>query len=541
MNILNINLLFDPASVGENLVRAINARGDHSAHHLASQLGHHGTEYKDIYYDTHDADELDAIFDAADILHFNQYDWTEVGRGVGGDNVINKVVSRIQPKHKIIYHGHGGYWLLNPEPQIERCRAIGAHIVTCSPMDIAVLGDSAEWIPNIINLQSLPQPDWSRDFTGEIIIGLAANHTAGVYKGVTMVDYMVGDLRTHFGFPLKLDLVSGLMRDEAIRHRLQHHMTVDNWVQGFTGMSGFEGLALGHVVFGRFDPMVREAWENFAPDMIPIVDIKGFDTCAARIREYCNDRDALIAKAHEGSAWMQKNYNDDRILNLWIDFYERVMDSNKKYVSNHYVNKRFDDAITSPPPGADVIDVVMGNSEYDEFEREKILEMLQWLDLDISGKMLDAGCGVGRNIPVLRARGFTDIEAADFSANMVDEFQKNYPDIPVMKTDLSNMPHIEDGRYEASFVMYVFIHITDDLVLSKAVAELERVTRGPVVIGQVMDPENKPDHEFCKGREIFELIPFFKKKKLDHFYKDYYLFCGKQNDWINKISFAVFK
>ena len=542
MNILNINLYFDPASVGENLVKAINARGDHAARHLSPACGFHGTTpYTDVLFDICPESELNDLFDWADILHFNQYDWSYDGRSVNGIETVQKITGRIHPRHKIVYHGHGGYWLLNPETQIQRNKEMGAYMATCSPMDIAVLGDNATWLPNILNTDSV-KPNWGRDFHGELTVGMAANNTAGIYKGSPMAEYMVGDLKRHFDYPLRFELISGLMREPALKRRNAHHFTIDNWTQGFTGMSGFEGLTLGHVVFGRFDPMVREAWESFAPDMIPIVDVKGFDTCARALREYCDNRESLIEKAHAGPEWLVKWYNDDRILDMWIKFYERVMGDKTTAISNHYVQKMFnDEAAGERPEGIDLLDVIMGNSEYDEFERGEILKLLKNTDIDTSGKTLDAGCGIGRNISVLRDAGFTDIEAVDFSPVMIGEFKKNHPDVPVMYADLSRLTEIENDRYTTAFVVYVFIHITDDATLQKAICELERVTTGQIIIGQVMDPENKPNHDSCKGREMFELIPMFKKKKLHHFYKDVYQFEGKHHDWTNKISFAVFK
>lgn len=325
MLILNINPCIDPAAVGQNLVCAINKYTEHTARHISYSSAAYITSWKDICYDKTNRDELIALIEKADILHFNQHDWMF-------DRICNKYTNSdilcnyIKPHHKIIYHGHGGGWLLAPDAQISRCVEAGARMVMCSPMDEATVGKKhGTWLPNIIPINDgVRYPDWSRNFNNILTVGLSANHSAGVYKGAEMVQYMVEHLASAYGYPLAYKLVTGKEINTSIMIRRQHHFTVDNWVQGFSGMAGFEGLALGHVVFARFDPLTKKKWAEFAPEMIPIVDIKGFDTCAAKIREYCADRDLLQEHSRASRSWIEKWYSEERILKMWIDFYESL-------------------------------------------------------------------------------------------------------------------------------------------------------------------------------------------------------------------------
>lgn len=184
---------------------------------------------------------------------------------------------------------------------------------------------------------------------------------------------------------------------------------------------------------------------------------------------------------------------------------------------------------------------IMGNEEYDEFEREQILKFFKD-NITPTGSIFDAGCGLGRNIPVLQAAGFTDITAIDFSIEMINKFKERFPEIPISQGDLTDLSAIADNTFENTFCMYVLIHIVDDEMMGRAIAEMERITRGPVIIGQVMDPRNKAQHRICKVREFFEIYPYFKKKKLDHFYENLYEFHIPNNDKIfNRVSFAIFR
>jgi ubiquinone/menaquinone biosynthesis C-methylase UbiE len=184
---------------------------------------------------------------------------------------------------------------------------------------------------------------------------------------------------------------------------------------------------------------------------------------------------------------------------------------------------------------------IMGNEEYDAFEREEIKKLLLSLDLETRGKILDAGAGIGRNTPILKELGFTDITAADFSHEMLKVLKNNHPDVKTHEVDLLDLSRFSDNYFDITFCMYVFIHITNDDDLAQAISELERVTSGPLIIGQVMDAENKPQHRVCKVREYFEMHPYFKKKQLDHFYKNLYEFPAPDNSAINRISFAIYR
>jgi hypothetical protein len=315
MKILSINLAGDPACVGQNLTKAIKKDGRHTARHLKIKATYSITAYSDLVSEPYSYDHIREEVHSADVLHFNQLDWKSAE--------FEPYRDCIHAGQRLLFHGHGGAWLLNPEPQIERCCAIGANMVCCSPMDRAVL-PMATWVPNIMILDQYHQPV-ERDFNNTIIIGQAPNHSGGTYKGSEMVRYMCEYLgpKMH-GFPIRFEMVTRLLLEKSLRVRAHHHITVDNWTQGFFGMQAFEGLALGHVVFARMDPMTVDAWREFAPEMIPVKNIRGFDTCAAEIRQYCNDRDLLFHDCMAGRHWIENHYSEERILNMWLDYYEHL-------------------------------------------------------------------------------------------------------------------------------------------------------------------------------------------------------------------------
>jgi len=205
--------------------------------------------------------------------------------------------------------------------------------------------------------------------------------------------------------------------------------------------------------------------------------------------------------------------------------------------SNQTVIDLFDDTATWDNP----ICGIMGNADYDDFERDWIFRILKLLGLDPAGRLLDAGTGIGRNIPIIKRLGFTNITAVDFSANMVEFFKARYPEIPCCKMDLSDMGEFARDCFDTTFCMYVLLHIVDDENLAAAVSELERVTRGLLIVGQAMDKSYLVNHSTCRVREWVEIDSFFKKKKLKQRIENAYEIPTPDGKKTNKVSFLVYE
>lgn len=94
--------------------------------------------------------------------------------------------------------------------------------------------------------------------------------------------------------------------------------------------------------------------------------------------------------------------------------------------------------------------------------------------LPTSPLVLDAGCGAGRMLPHLAARGVR-VEGVDLSPEMVRRARADHPGFPVEVTSVTDLPQ-EDGRFDGVFAWYSLIHIGDD-DLPAALAELVRVLR----------------------------------------------------------------
>lgn len=90
------------------------------------------------------------------------------------------------------------------------------------------------------------------------------------------------------------------------------------------------------------------------------------------------------------------------------------------------------------------------------------------------GRVLDAGCGAGRLLPLLASRG-ARVEGIDISADMVRRARQDHPGHPIAVAELTDLP-CDDGALDAVVSWYSTIHMPDDH-LADALAELRRVLR----------------------------------------------------------------
>lgn len=562
MLILLIHPHYDPACVGWNLRSALVKHTSNTVRHIVFKQVFIGSgelmvagedlllgkgEHKQLFKD---------LVMKADVLHFSQYDWTEQLEGF--DCTTLDLMDKHR-RYKIVFQGHGGPWMLNPDEQIKRCESIGATMVTCSPMDEVVL-PGAKWMPNVVDLSDPDlSTDTDRSYSGTIVAGMATN--APVYKGGEIVEYVFEYLQ-NFGYPVRLQFVSHMSRSKSFRVRRRHHLTIDNWTQGFGGMVSFEGFAMAQPSILRMDARAEKNWLKLFQS-IPHQLVVGMDDCARVLRGYCKDRDKLKADGLKSLAWLQENYTEKHIAKLWEKFYEVIPQMKGRSLSmapaKSFKPLVLGNKVTAPvselvaaeksqvaqmfdgTARSGSLDGIMGCGKSNEKEMNSLPLLFNRLRFEDKTSILDVGIGVGRLVPVFEDYGFKRVVGIDWSAEMLKECRKAYPEVLTYKMDLCNMAFL-DGEFSTAMLMYVLIHNIDDNELAKGILELERVIRNEVIIGQVMEPIRVGVHSgHCKVREVYDIIKLFKKKRLLHFYKDLYEVRSTDNSMVNKVSFLVMK
>lgn len=136
-----------------------------------------------------------------------------------------------------------------------------------------------------------------------------------------------------------------------------------------------------------------------------------------------------------------------------------------------------------------------------------------------AGLWLDFGCGVGRweNEYADRANLICGV---DISREMLRRFQDRFRErrgrLFPSQFDGSRLP-FRDGAFDLVFSVTVLIHILDEEILSRAVAEICRVTRprGRIAILESFAPAGHPQLEHVRFRPEETLILRFQERGWD--------------------------
>lgn len=94
--------------------------------------------------------------------------------------------------------------------------------------------------------------------------------------------------------------------------------------------------------------------------------------------------------------------------------------------------------------------------------------------VDGARRILDAGCGAGRMLPVLAGLGCSPT-GVDLSSQMIRRANLDHPDFPASVGNLTSLAFPEDS-FDGVFSWYSTIHGTDD-DLERMVSEMARVLR----------------------------------------------------------------
>lgn len=109
-----------------------------------------------------------------------------------------------------------------------------------------------------------------------------------------------------------------------------------------------------------------------------------------------------------------------------------------------------------------------------EAEHPADLAMIDRFCAAVTGRrrVLDAGCGAGRLLPHLDARGCSPC-GVDLSAGMIRRAHQDHPDFPTAVASLRALP-FPDAAFDGVLAWYSLIH-SPDAALAAIVAEIRRV------------------------------------------------------------------
>lgn len=328
MKIVHINPSGDPAGVSWLLHEAMLKEGYHSRHIIYSPNHVHIVQQgQDIIY-LKNPEKADKIIEEADILHINGYIRGEIWK-FNGKMQMN--LDKHLKKKKFVFHNHGGSVLLNVDAQLKEVKSFNKDFkfVACSPLT-KLIYKNTKWLPNICPIDSKIYKPVPRNFKGKIMVcHKTFSPDVKPWKGTDVIEDTVNRLKNEFKFPIHFKWFHSMKISECLKESAHYHICIDNITQGFIGMSGWESLAKGQVVLSRLHPVVEKAYKKFGKGTCPIINVSGMDEMAKVLRYYCDNRDALFQKCKESYEWMQKYYTPKRVVELYIELYDKILKEDK--------------------------------------------------------------------------------------------------------------------------------------------------------------------------------------------------------------------
>lgn len=326
-SVVHVNTNGDPAGVSWLLHDAMVRHGYKSRHIVSADRHIHLLQQNKDIVAEHKLDMTYQIINSADVLHFNNSMEDSMRRHNG--QIKEELLLTKYVKKPFILHNHGGAILLNPEPQLRKAKSYGQKFIyaVCSPLTKHIL-PNAVWLPNIVPLDNPLYKPVERSYDGTIkICQKFFSPDVTPWKGTAVLQNTINEwLNQRYNFPVRFDTFTMMDVRECLGKSADHHICIDNITQGFIGMSGWESLAKGQVVIARLDPLVRRYYGLLGKGSCPIINVSGMDELAFVLRRFCEDRNFLKKKCAESRAWMEKYYNEERILRIYSNLYEHLLE-----------------------------------------------------------------------------------------------------------------------------------------------------------------------------------------------------------------------
>jgi SAM-dependent methyltransferase len=92
-------------------------------------------------------------------------------------------------------------------------------------------------------------------------------------------------------------------------------------------------------------------------------------------------------------------------------------------------------------------------------------------------RVLDIGSGTGFCIQQWKSAGVGQLVGSDFATHAVRRLQRTWPDVPVMRIDITEADLLVDGPFDAISAFDVLFHITDDEAYRRAFKNIGALLR----------------------------------------------------------------
>lgn len=305
----------DPAGVGWLLARGMNESRDSIAVRHILHTRSAMQQQDDLIIGEDDA-EIDEVLKQATVWHLQM--WPN-----------SRYMALRRPDQALIHHDHCGVFALQAD-KMQRLRDMGCTFLSCAPGIEQLIPDS-RWVPNPMPLDPTGFAWYSdlyelgREIVDEPVkIQMSHNYACG--KGADAVLWGIDEIRRVFGIELEHNVRADHTAVVPFRQHLQAskaaNVLIDNFTQGFIGMSGWEGLAHGQAVLARLDERaIREYTALGEGEPPPIINCLSQNEFVAALLDLHRNPVKLTAIRKASREWAIRWYSQERIVGKWADVY----------------------------------------------------------------------------------------------------------------------------------------------------------------------------------------------------------------------------
>ncbi len=335
----------DPAGSVFNFVRAMNQHTPHRARlftNMRIPQYQFPCDINDIF-DT--GDELEALLEESDVLHFHkvreddmEIEFTLENMGITKHFSVKDYLEFNGKRKKVVYHVHGHQSERNnTEDRAKEYAAKNGYVLASTP-DLEQMFrkyyPNVHYFPNCVpinDVRYMPRASdkmfpWGKMANGDPFFTylVMQSPTNTILKNVDMIKEIME--RVGADLPVRYVQIWNADLDFALRHKRNAHIVFDH-IEGYYGLSSLEALSMGKPTIAGLSEYTVNAISNFFrinPWRLPWVIARDEKAVESQIRALINDADARKFVGGASRRFMEEVWSDASVARRMAVLYESL-------------------------------------------------------------------------------------------------------------------------------------------------------------------------------------------------------------------------
>lgn len=272
------------------------------------------------------AEELEAIFEEADVIHFHNFAWTQE---IFKAHPKLRWIAR-QKKRVIQYHSPR-----DASEQFEETikdEEFAGRKLIIAQYHVRQYPECEHIVPNLLPLHEsifriIRRGKWTEASPLQISYAPSNAHLRGWdYKGHNVVDPTMRYLQRDF--PINYELIMGVPYEECLMRKSYSHIGIEEFFTGSYHLSFLEYMALQVATVGFLDPQTEDAMSLIvgkeAVRDLPYIKIQSRAELEERVSFYAYNTEAAKQMAEAAHKWIHTHWNSDILVKMYTKIYSSI-------------------------------------------------------------------------------------------------------------------------------------------------------------------------------------------------------------------------